>query len=874
MRATTASPRPPLQNRVGFAAQSAPLEPIQCRRRGWWILFGLMGMLTAPSLVWGQSRPWLNHSLPIVQRVNLLLRQMTLTEKLNMLHGWGGSPYVGYVPANTRLGIPALKLEDGPCGVADGMRDVTAFPSAIAISASWDPSLMKQYGYDIATEEWDKGANVMLGPTINILRNPVWGRSFESLGEDPYLNARMGVASVDGIQSAGVIATSKHYDAYNQEFDRGNGSADVNERALHEIYMPAFEAVVKEAKTGAVMTAYNRINGTFCSENRYILTDVLNRRWHFRGFTMSDWGGTHSTVPAANNGLDMQMPDGSFFGGPLLAAVKNGQVSQAIINAKIRHILYQMFRFHLFSRKQTGIAQSIVTNPAHARFSRVADEEGTVLLKNSGGILPLSSARVHSIAVIGYAASTNPKPVGGGSASVVPPYVITPLQGIQNLVGRKITVRYAEGVAGSAGALPPIPSSYLSPSADSSQHGLSAEYFNNMSLSGQPVLSRIDSRTTFNWHGGSPVAGVSGSNWSAEWSGVLTPPRSGLYTFSLTSDDGSRLFIAGKQLINDWSDHAAQTESGTVQLTAGQPVNIKIEYYQDTGDSLIALGWRAPGGHSLLHQAAAAARKSDVAIVYVSDNESEGSDRPNLTLPNNQDQLIEAVAQANPHTIVVLNTGAPVLMPWVNRVAGIVEAWYPGQEDGNAIAAVLFGAVDPGGKLPMTFPRRAGDIPAHTMAQYPGINGVSKYTEGIFVGYRYYDEHHIQPLFPFGFGLSYTTFAYRNLQINPSRVNGRRDVTVSLDVKNTGHRAGSEVVQIYVGDPASTGEPPKQLAGFQKVTLKAGQTKRVRIVLRARAFSYWDTARQSRVIANGDYRIMAASSSRDIRLEGMVHLSE
>lgn len=840
------------------------------------------GVLFLVSLVFGftlssigvnaQEQPWMNSKLPITKRVGLLLKQMTLDEKITMVHGWGGSSYVGYVPANTRLGIPALNLEDGPCGVADGMTNVTQFPAAIAISASWNPKLMNRYGFDIATEEMGKGANIMLGPTVNILRNPVWGRSFESLGEDPYLNGRMAIASIEGIQKSGAMACLKHYDAYNQEYDRGNGSANLDERTLHEIYMPAFDAAVKEAHPASIMTAYNRINGVFCSENRYILTNVLFHRWAYPGFTMSDWGGTHSTVNAANNGLDMEMPDGQFFGDALKSAIQNGTVSEATLNDKVRRILFEMFRFHMFSRKPTGSPSAHVDTPEHAQFTRVAAEQGTVLLKNEGNILPLNSNRIHSIALIGYDASTAPKSAGGGSASVIAPYVISPLQGIKNRVGSKINVQYAEGVSSNTGAMPAIPAQYLSISEIGGGRGLQGDYFTNTNMQGQPTATKVVPNIDFNWHGGPSAKGVGGNNWSARWTGFITPPKSGQYEFSLTSDDGSRLYIGNQLLINNWGNHAAQTVTASMNLNANQAYPIRVEYFQGTGDSLITLGWRMPGGVSMMDEATALARKSDVAVVFANDYESEGGDRSDLSLPNNQDQLIEAVASANPNTIVVLNTGAPVLMPWIHQIKGLIEAWYPGQEDGNSIAAVLFGDVDPSGKLPMTFPKNADEIPANTAEQYPGVKEVSHYTEGIFVGYRYYDKNGIQPLFPFGFGLSYTKFAFSGLRLSSAKLSKNQGLTISLDLKNTGHRDGAEVVQVYVGDPVSAGEPPKQLAGFSKVFLRKGQSKRVQIKIAPRAFAYWSMATHNWVTVSGKYKIMVGDSSRNIFLNGVADI--
>jgi beta-glucosidase len=814
------------------------------------------------------ARPWMNRSLSPDQRADLLLAQMTLDEKIAMLHGWSGGSYVGYIPANTRLGIPALGLEDGPAGVADGMTGVTAFPAPEALAASWDTSLMRQYGQDLGNEEWGKGANVALAPTVNILRNPQWGRSFETLGEDPYLTAMLASADIQGIQSQHVIATVKHYAANNQEYHRTTVSANVDERTLHEIYLPAFEYAVRQAGVGAVMCSYNKVNNVYACENPYLLDTTLKGTFGFAGFVMSDWGATHSTVPAITAGLDMEMPDSTYFGNALKQAVLSGQVSMATIDEAVHRILRTMFAIGLFDYPTTGSPSATVTNAQHAQFARQAAEAGTVLLKNDGQLLPLDPSKIHSIAVIGPDASVAPQATGGGSAHVIPPYVVTPLQGITQRAGSGVTVRYAQGIT-TTGTLPPIEAQYLTPPSGSGQ-GLLGEYFTNMTLSGSPVLTRVDSQINFDWNGQSPGPGVPATQWSARWTGTLTPPVSGTYTFSLTSDDGSRLYINNQLLIDNWRDQATTTETASIQLTAGQPYAIRVEYYQNGGASNVALGWSIPGQeNTLLSQAVELARSSDVAIVFVNDVESEGSDRSSLELPGAQDQLIEAVAQANPRTIVVLNTGGPVLMPWVDQVPALLEAWYPGQEDGNAIAAVLFGDVNPSGKLPMTFPRSASDLPASTPAQYPGINDQADYSEGVFVGYRYYDERGITPLFPFGYGLSYTTFRYSHLRVTPTQADYRSRIAVDLDVTNTGRRAGAEVVQLYVGMPSTNvPEPPRQLKGFQKVFLQPGQTKHVHFELNPRDLSYWDVHAHSWVVQDGSYSVQVGSSSRDIRLRG------
>jgi beta-glucosidase len=667
------------------------------------------------------ERPWLNATQTPDQRANELIAQMTLAEKIAMLHGAGGS-YVGNVPANTRLGIPAITLEDGPAGVADGMTGVTAFPAPVGVAASWDTPLMNQYGQALGAEEYGKGANVALAPTVNILRNPVWGRSFESLGEDPYLSSQMDVASIQGIQSQNVIATVKHFVANNQEHDRTTDSSNVDERSLHEIYLPAFQAAVQQSNVGAVMCAYNKVNDIYACEQPYTMNDVLKTQWDFPGFVMSDWDATHSTLQASAAGLDLQMPDASFYGNALQAAVQNGQVSIQTINEMVHRISRTMFAIGLFDHPTTGTPGRTVTTLAHDQFTKTASEQGTVLLQNTNSILPLNASSLASIAVIGSDASDSPMIAGNGSAHVNASSVVTPLQGITNRAGSRVNVQYAEGV---------------------------------------------------NAH-----------------------------------------------------------------------------------------------GNSSINQAVALAKSSSVAVVFANDQESEGADRSTLSLPFNQDQLIEAVAQANPHTIVVLNTGAPVLMPWVNQVQGIVEAWYPGQEDGNAIAAVLFGDVNPSGKLPMTFPVSDSQVPANTQAQYPGINDESAYSEGLDVGYRYYDANNLTPLFPFGYGLSYTNFAYSNLSISPNSGPFNGTVTVRATLKNTGSRAGADVAQLYVSFPSSMGEPPKQLKGFQRVSLAAGQSQTVSFTLNASAFSYWDTTAHNWVVPQGTFQIAVGDSSRSLPLQG------
>ncbi|MDX6354777.1 MAG: beta-glucosidase, partial [Streptomyces sp.] len=807
------------------------------------------------------AQPWLNPALTPEQRADALLAQMTQAEKLSMMHGGASCGYVGCVDAIPRLGIPALHLQDGPVGVGDGLANVTQLAAPVAGAATWDTALMTSYGQVLGSEQWGKGTNVVLAPTINIVRDPRWGRAFESLGEDPYLAGQLGAADIQGIQSQGPMAQVKHYAVYNQETNRNTSSdnAVVSARAEREIYTPAFETAVQQGGADSVMCSYSAINGPFACENP-LQNTVLKGDLGFTGFITSDWGATHSTVASANNGLDMEMPGSTYYGTALTNAVNSGQVSQATLNDHVRRILVSMFRQGLFDNPNTGNVNAVVTSTAHAAVSQQVAEEGSVLLKNTSSVLPVAST-VKSVAVIGADAGTDAMTQGGGSAAVTAPHVITPYQGIKSRAGSGTTVTYAPGVTSSSGALTPVAAQYLKPSSGTGT-GLFGEYHNSTDLSGAVVASRVDSNIDSVYGGTSPATGVNGTNWSVKWTGTLTPPTTGSYTFSLNSDDGSRLYVNGQQIVNNWSNHGPTTKTGTVTLTANQPVSVEVDYYQGTGGSNVSLGWQIPG-QTPLSQAVAAAGSSDLAVVFVSNYESEGSDLANINLSSAQNSLVTSVAAANPNTVVVVNSGSAVAMPWVSSVRGIIENWYPGQEDGNAIAALLYGDVNFSGKLPVTFPQSLSDVPASTAAQWPGQNGTVQYSEGINVGYRWYDSQNKTPLFPFGYGLSYTTFGYSGLSVSAPDTSG--NVTVGFDVTNTGTRTGAEVAQVYVGQPSSTGEPPKALHGFQRVTLTPGQTQHLTITLNARSFQYWNTTWTN---AAGTNTIYVGSSSRDIHLTG------
>lgn len=659
-------------------------------------------------------------------RARQIVSQMTLQEKITELHGVGDKVHRRYVPPIPRLNIPALVVANGPCGVGPGdepkQLPATALPAPISLAATWDPTLAKSYGVIIGKEALDLHDTLLEGPDINIARVPQNGRTFEAFGEDPYLVERLSVDEIEGIQSQGEIANVKHYAANNQETDRFKINEIVSERALREIYLPAFEASIKEGHSASIMSAYPRVNDHFCSENDELLDEILKKEWNFQGFVTSDFGAVHSTVPSAMAGLDVEMPDGKYFGRALEAAVESNAVPMSVIDDKLIRRFRTMIQYGFFDHPQTMKPIPAEADGAEAR--RIA-EEGMVLLKNDGDILPLNAKKLHSVAVIGpYAAKAMTG--GGGSSHVVPLYTVEPVAGIHKRAGEKIEVQFSDGT------------------------------------------------------------------------------------------------------------------------------NIT--------------------------EAVALAKSADVAIVMVGDRESEGRDH-SITLTNHQDELVEAVAAANPHTIVVLKTGSAILMPWADNVPAILEAWYPGEEDGNAVTAVLFGDVNPSGKLPLTFPKQLSDLPANTPEQYPGVSGVANYSEGIFVGYRYYDAQNIEPLFPFGFGLSYTTFGYKNLSVSTDKISLKQNpspkITVEFDLTNTGKKSGEEIAELYLGLPstADVPQPPKQLKGFSKISLKPGRTRHVRLQLDARALSYWNTANHDWEILPGTYQVMAGSSSRDLPLQGSFTVS-
>jgi beta-glucosidase len=789
-------------------------------------------------------------------RIDKLLSMLTLEEKVNLL---GGKDFETMpIP---RLGIPSLNMTDGPVGVR--WQPSSAFPVSIMMAASWNTTLIESLGVALARETLAKGRHMLLGPCVNIQRTPFAGRNFESFGEDPFLAAGMAVAHVKGVQALRVIATTKHYACNNQEYERDFTDVIVSERALREIYLPAFEAAVKEAGSMSVMSAYNKVNGTWCSENPVLLTDILKKEWEFPGFVVSDWGAVHSTVPSFKAGLDIEMPTGKYLNaGKLIPALKSGLIDEATLNDKVRRFLRTIIWAGLFDVRQNTKGE--LNSARHRKLALDVAREGMVLLKNDPQVLPLSKPALKTLAVIGPNAATA-RTGGGGSSRVDPIYAVSPLDALRQRLSPEVTIRYAMGCQ-TAGDLDPIPAGALRPpGSPPGINGLRAEYFSNKDLKGSPVLMRVDPTIDFSWSAGAPDKTLRPDSFSVRWTGTVTAMKSGPHTLQTISDDGVRLWLGGTLLIDDWSDHGAHPRSASVDLVAGRAYDLRIEYYENTGDALMKLGWRS-ADEALLAEAVHAASSSDAAILCVGLNEffeSEGFDRQSLSLPTDQADLIRAVTAANKKTIVVLNAGAPVLMEeWLAQVPALVVAWYPGEEGGTALADLLFGVTNFSGKLPITFAKRWEDFPA--FGNYPGSGSVH-YAEGVFVGYRHFDRNNTDVLFPFGHGLSYTTFAYSDLNAVPVETGEAMKVQVSVAVRNAGARAGAEVVQLYVRPPVSPVErPAKELKGFQKVTLEPGATALIQFTLDYRSFAYYDEVKNAWTVSPGTYQVHVGSSSRDL----------
>jgi beta-glucosidase len=812
-----------------------------------------------------------------------LIGRMTLHEKVSLLAG----THMWLTVAVERLGIPSLKMTDGPngargAGSATNGAKATCFPAGVALAATWNVELVERVGEALADEARLKGAQVLLGPVVNIQRSPLAGRNFECFSEDPYLSGRLAVAYITGLQSAGVGASIKHYVCNDQEFERTTISVEVRERALREIYLAPFEASVREAQPWTVMAAYNFVNSVPASESVYLLTEVLRGEWGFEGVVVSDWfDSVKSTAASVNAGLDLEMPAPRWRGDKLVDAVKRGEVAETTIDASVRRLLHMLDKADLFEHPSAHQERAADT-PAKRALAREAAAEGIVLLKNEGQVLPLQRERLKSLAVVGPNAQVA-QIMGGGSAQVYPLYGVTPFEGITVKLGEGVRVAYEQGCTNHR--VPPlVDARLLRAGTEGNQHGMAIEYFTSVNVGGSAIAHQILSTSAKAWARDLP-AGVESLPFAARATARFAPDEAGSYTFSLISAGLSRLFLDGREVIDNWTRQSPGLDffgfgsagaEASVELEAGHEYLLTLEFAAQQVPTGFRLGLQPRLPVDAIGRAAQLAAMSDVAIVCVglgADWQSEGFDRPDLDLPGMQDELVEQVAAANPRTVVVLNTGSPITMPWLDRVAAVVQAWYPGQECGNAIADVLFGDVTPSGKLAQTFPLRLEDNP--TYLNFPGENGKVFYGEGLFVGYHYFDTKHVKPLFPFGFGLSYTTFNYGAPRLSAPDIGPEDTLEVSVDVTNAGLRAGKEVIQLYVRDVrARLQRPEKELKGFAKVHLEPGETKTVTLTLDRHALAYYDDKLHAWVAESGEFEVLIGASSRDIRGRAAFSLKE
>ncbi len=837
----------------------------------------------------GSAAP--DSSAPTIERrVDALVSQMTLGEKIDYLGGVRGF-YLRGVP---RLGIPEIKMSDGPAGCRAG-EPSTAYASPIGLAASFDESLAERVGASIGKDCRARGVAILLAPGMNIARSPRGGRNFEYLGEDPLLAGKTAAAYIRGVQGEGLLATAKHFVANNQEWDRYRISSDVDPRTLHEIYFPAFERAVREAHVGAVMTAYNLLDGVYCSESPYLIRGVLERDWAFSGFVMSDWGAVHDTLGAMEGGLDLEMPSGEYLNrAKLLPLLEEGRVVQAAIDGRVRRILLTLARAGLLDRAQAR-SDVPLDDPKSAAVALDEARRSLVLLKNDGNLLPVDRDRIKRIAVLGP--NADPAVVGGsGSAYVTPFHAASLLAGIKQAAPLAV-VEYHAGVRQT--------SEYALLGEPIFDGPVEQTVFVGRELQGAPISTTHVDRIAYRPEGSPPTPPVPrapSEDFSIRWKGNVHVDAAGPYRVVTNTDDGVRVIVDGKRLIDDWTSHPSTTNMATVRLAPGKH-EVVVDYFQGTGGAMAEFGMGPQVSPSALRggsEVTALAKRADVVVVSLGFDQSantnsvstafpgrwppawarqkglveaEDSDRP-FELPAPEIETVLLAAAANPRTIVVVDAGGAVdLAKFLGKVPALLWAWYPGQEGGRAIAEVLFGDTNPSGKLPVTFGKRYDDYPS---APYYSLHpsGRSPYGEGVFVGYRGFEAKGVEPLFPFGFGLSYTRFEYGLTAAAPLPDGG---VMVEATVKNVGPRDGDEIVEFYVAPPKQgVPRPPKELRAYRRVSLHAGESATLHVPLEPRAFAYWDehasppgTEGAWRVEA-GSYDILMGASSADIRVRRSV----
>ncbi len=849
-----------------------------------------------------------------LQRARARLGRMTLDEKV-MLTGGSGTMTLAAIP---RVGIDReWTFSDNSSSVRmplnrwtwDNEGDpassyVTSLPTMSALASTWNPALARLHGEVLGEEARARGVDQMLGPGVNIMRTPLCGRNWEYMGEDPRLASEIASSLVHGLQSKDVAATVKHFCLNNQELNRNNVDTVCDERTLHEIYLPAFRAALVDADGLSVMTAYNKAYGQWLSENAYLQRGILRSRWHFPGMIVTDWGGAHTTVEGALSGGGVEMNRGDEIRHfvrpiegklPLADAVRRGDVPEAVVDEMALHVLYVMEKVGFFDEKRR--AKGSRDTQEHRDAARRIGEEGIVLLKNDAGTLPLDAGRTRRILVVGRLASSEACRLGW-SMEGNPPYEITPLRGLEERLGCSALRSGANALSGgasravivtapltsgdeSANAVHPVEAAMETFDENAHDAGMSvkawhATYWKGRDLAGEAFGNGAIRRLDVDWKGEEPYPGVKAYDFSARFTTRLRAPETGRYRLSVKVSDGSgaRLSVGGKTVADGWNGVREGGLSSDVELTKGALLDVAVEYRSGSPESVCRFGWIQPSESGMgVDEVRAEAEKADAVIVFTGTEighgqgrECEGGDRPNLKLPEGHDAAIEKILSWNiPNTVVIVRSGAPLELPWASKAQTLVQLPYLGQEAGRALANVLFGDVNPSGRLPCTWPRRFEDTGVARMGTYNDSRVV--YNERFYVGYRWFDKQGIEPLFPFGYGLSYSKFEW-----GEPRLDG---LTLKVPVTNKGGRAGSDVVQVYVAPVnPSVERPVKELRGFAKVSVAPGETSIAEIRLSPRDFAYFDELTHRFRAEAGEYRLLVGASSRDIRSEAKFTLGE
>jgi beta-glucosidase len=804
-------------------------------------------------------------------KLKKVISNLSLEQKVSLLSGFDN----WHTPDIKKYGIPKIKMSDGPNGVrgdSSTKQSSACFPSPILLGATWNEKLIKKIGSATGEEALFKDVDVLLAPTINLHRHPLGGRHFECYSEDPILTSKIACAYVSGVQSKGVAACLKHFAGNDTEYERHLVSSNIDEKTLRELYLYPFEMGIKKAKAKVVMSAYNKVNNIYCSSHDELINKILKKEWKFDGYVVSDWGAALETVENANGGLDLEMPGpAKTWGKNLVDAVKAGLVEEKKIDEKVKRILTVAKFTDRFNRKR--ISERSIDKKSHRKLIKKTAIEGMVLLKNED-VLPLDRNKISNIALIGPNVKDS-QIIGGGSAGLNPHYEIHPLEGVSNfLKDEKVKIHYAKGCH--VDKYLPAFEKDICYVQSKKEKGFEVEFFRGKNFDGEPIERKVLNGNRF-W----ALQGFAREfldekerpELSVKFSTTYKPSISGEFEFEVFSIGLSRIKINGKELVDNWSSQkkgeaffgfACAPKRNKIKLTKGKEYLVEVEYEFEGRFPAIQFGCRPPDPKNLLEEAVKIAKQSDAVVLVVgtnSDWETEGNDRKGLGLPSDQDVLIRKVLAANKNSVLVLNTGSPVSMPWIKSCPAILQTWFPGQEFGNALAEILFGKESPSGKLPTTYPKKLSDTPAYSC--YPGKNLQMDYKEKLLVGYKWYEKKKIEPLFPFGHGLSYSKFELKKVSL----LKKKHEIKIKVKLKNIGNFSTFETVQCYLERKAVKADTPKKkLVDFKKLKVTKDKSKKLTLKVSKRDLSEWDVKKSKWEIARGDYVIHVGTSVRDISI--------